>query len=90
MAGIARKLNLAAHNVKGSKDLNPKTIHAGVDVRAYKLEEDRFGLVNLWNCLRRAKILWVVSIYQWHREAIRSSGACSDRVREAVQRTVIS
>ena len=51
LAGIARKLNLAAHNVKGSKDLNPKTIHAGVDVRAYKLDEDRFGLVNLWNCL---------------------------------------
>ena len=28
LAGIARKLNLAAHHVKGSKDLNPKTIHA--------------------------------------------------------------
>ena len=51
LASMARRLNLAAHAVKGSKDLNPKTIHASADVRGYKLDNELFGLVNLWNAL---------------------------------------
>ena len=52
LAGIARKLNLAAHNVKGSKDLNPKAIHAGVDVRAYKVGRRQIWVESTYgNCL---------------------------------------
>ena len=49
---LGARLNLAAHAVKGSKDLNAKQLHAAVDCRGYRLSDlETFGLLNLWRSL---------------------------------------
>ena len=49
LAAMAAKLNLAKHAVKGSKDLNAKEMWASVDLRGFRMADQKtFGLLNLW------------------------------------------